>query len=240
MRLVSGFAHTRQNASGNPGNAASDMPALSQSICVVFCPGGALRIIRNRKPFPSHFDITSARWTGRPTDGWTTGAVPTRHRIPSRSERATNHTRIGEAGNQPSCAPSEGSRERAAPQCLLENNSPRPLPIGARCDRDHDHSPRRIHATYTSYSRKVRASSSRDGRARSSLARAAGWWWRELVCALRLHWGRVWFGAVGCSNVHHPALAVVSSREHLRTERDNRGRSSSLPSSRGRSPPRSP
>ena len=72
-------------------------------------------------------------------------------------------------------------------------------------------------------------------RARTFLPRAAGWWWWwcELVCgALRLHWGRVWFGALGCSNVHHSALAVVSSREHLRTERDNRGRSSSV-SSRG-------
>ena len=54
---------------GNPGNVASDMPALSS----FFLPGEeALRIIRNRKPFASHFDITSARRTGRRGGGWPT------------------------------------------------------------------------------------------------------------------------------------------------------------------------
>ena len=144
------------------------------------------------------------------------------------SEQLTTRGSVARATNH------HARSERAAPQCLLENNSPRPLPIGARCDRDYGLVPT-FKVTQLLRLSKQAPCELIARRARTFLPRAAGWWWCELVCgALRLHWGRVWFGALGCSNVHHSALAVVSSREHLRTERerDNRGRSSSV-SSRG-------
>ena len=88
---------------------------------------------------------------------------------------------------------------------------------------------------FSGYLSRLRASSSRDGRARSSLARPDGGGGGASSCAARYASAGGAFGSahsLGCSNVHHSALAVVSSREHLRTERDNRGRSSSV-SSRG-------
>ena len=131
------------------------------------------------------------------------------------SEQLTTRGSVARATNH------HARSERAAPQCLLENNSPRPLPIGARCDRDYGLVPT-FKVTQLLRLSKQAPCELIARRARTFLPRAAGWWWWcELVCgALRLHWGRVWFGALGCSNVHHSALAVVSSREHLRTERE--------------------
>ena len=88
---------------------------------------------------------------------------------------------------------------------------------------------------FSGYLSRLRASSSRDGRARSSLARPDGGGGASSCAARYASTGGAFGSAhsLGCSNVHHSALAVVSSREHLRAERDNRGRSSSLLSSRG-------
>ena len=75
---------------------------------------------------------------------------------------------------------------------------------------------------FSGYLSRLRASSSRDGRARSSLARPDGGGGASSCAARYASTGGAFGSAhsLGCSNVHHSALAVVSSREHLRTERE--------------------
>ena len=148
-------------------------------------------MIRNRKPFASHFDITSARRTGRPTDGRALCPRAVEFHLVA-SEQLTTRGSVARATNH------HARPERAAPQCLLENNSPRPLPIGARCDSDNDPVPTSRVTQLLRLSKQAPCELIAR-RARTFLPpRAAGWWWWcELVCgALRLHWGRVWFGAL--------------------------------------------